>query len=115
MTIQQDFSIPSGDDVVLNFTVSDDQMSSLSGATVRWRAYHQKFTVPYGEPVISKQTGGNGITITNAANRLFDVSISESDTQNLTGRYYHEAEVEDASGNKSTVTIGIMTITLTKI
>lgn len=115
MPIQENFSVPAGDDVILDFVVYADPGVNLIGATVKWRAYATRLGLPIGDPVIEKTSGGSGIDITDPPNRLFSVTLDGSDTEQLLGRYYHEAEVIGASDNHETVTVGIMTITRTRI
>lgn len=115
MPITENFSVPAGDDVLLDFVVYADEGVTLDGATVKWRAYATRLGLPIDTALIEKQTGGEGIEITDPAERLFTVALDAADTEALRGRYYHEAEVTDAAGNHETVTVGIMTITRTVI
>jgi hypothetical protein len=83
---------------------------------VKWRAFDTRLGLPIGDPVIEKSTPiGQGIEITDPVERLFSVNLEGIDTEDLLGRYYHEAEIIGSSGNHETVTVGIMTVTRTRI
>lgn len=58
-----------------------------------------------------KSTADGGVSITDAANGKFTVTLAPADTKTLAvGTYYHEAEVTDSLGNVSTVTVGKVTL-----
>lgn len=106
--IDQNFEMWQGDHKVLAFTVVD--VESLEGATIRWAA---AYLSPYKPVAVEKagqmmmDGGGDG----GAERNAFTVTLKTADTENLDpGTYYHEAEVVDAAGNKSTVAVGAMTL-----
>jgi len=108
---KQNFEIFAKDDKILSIAITDSSGNAvdLTGAKVRWRLS----VSPYDTPLIQKSStaGTSQVNITNSTGGLVDVIIAGSDTTNLNGVYYHEAEVEDATSNKTTVTIGYATIT----
>jgi hypothetical protein len=57
-------------------------------------------------PAVSKDTAGGGIVVTDALNGEFEIKIDPSDTESLSGTYYHEAELTDSAGNESTILVG---------
>lgn len=111
VVLKQNFRIWTGNDLNVNFSVTDDNSSGLdlTAASVRWRAAKD----PYHPSVISKfsTVGTSEINITNTTAGLLTVNLNESDTNSLLpGVYYHELEVEDSTGNPFTVAIGHMTL-----
>lgn len=114
MPATENFTILAGDDVQLNFTVEAVEDLSLAGAIVRWYAA-RSVNVQSALADIQKESPSDGIEITDEEARTFSVSILAADTQNLRGRFYHEAEVETSNGKVYTVTTGVMIITPTLI
>jgi hypothetical protein len=105
----QDFAMWSGDTKNVRITVYDenDAVFNISGCTIRWRLMRSKMA---SASLVTKATG-SGIVITDGPNGLFTVTLAPTDTASLNhGRYYHEAEVVDGSGNVATVTVGEITI-----
>ncbi len=99
--IDQDFEMWQGDHKVLTFTVAD--VETLEGATIRWAT---AYLSPY-KPVAVEKAG----QMDGAERNTFTVILNTADTADLDpGTYYHEAEVVDAAGNKSTVAVGTMTL-----
>lgn len=101
----QNFEMHKGDTRTVTVTVTDDddQAVNLTGATVKWAVAN----TPTSATLISKQTGGSGISITNATGGVFVITLVPADTSSLSARtYYHEAQVTDAAGVVSTVLIG---------
>lgn len=93
-----------GEDKTLEITVVGENGSAknITGATITW-----VLAKTVGDTaLVTKSTGGSGISITDAVNGVFQVTLDGSDTTNYSGVYHHEAEVEDTSGNKNTVTVG---------
>lgn len=112
MPIIEDFELPAGDHATVNFDVAGNPGDTLLAATIRWRVFNQRFGVPYGDAIIEKSTeSADDIEITDEDALTFAVTIIPQDTQDLLGRYWHEAEVTFADGTVATVTQGILTIT----
>lgn len=104
----QNIAMVQGDNKVLSITVTDAAGAAvdLTDATIRW---HMSKSVNKRPAALEKATG-SGITITDAANGVFTVTLDSADTESLRGLFYHEVEVIDGSGNVSTVTKGKITI-----
>lgn len=105
VTEAQNFSIFSGDDEDILVSVVDDAGAAvaLTGATITWRLADTRG----GTVELTKiNDSTNGVTITDAAGGTFTIHIASADTTDLAGVYYHEAQVEDAQGNKTTVLTG---------
>jgi hypothetical protein len=101
-SVNQNFVMFSGDDKTLRFTVLDSSSASidLTGASVTWMLA----TDDKSASLIKKSTdSGCGISISGCT---FDVDLSPSDTDGLTGVYYHEAQVRDSASDLSTVATG---------
>jgi hypothetical protein len=106
--MDQDFAMQSGDSKVLSFTVLDenDVAVDITGNTIKWRlAKSSRSSV-----LLAKATGGSGISITDAVNGVFQVTLDPTDTDNFAGQYYHEAELTDLFSNISTISTGTATI-----
>lgn len=110
-SLNQDVFMRSGDTKKINFIVdeldSDGEVTgqvNLTGATIKWEAFDTS-----GVEKISKDTA-SGITILDAVGGKFEVLLDPGDTAALEGRFGHEAEMVDASGNVSTVSRGVLVI-----
>ena len=110
-SVNQDVSMRSGDTKKIEI-IADELDSAgvvtgqinLTGATIKWKAFDTS-----GVEKISKTTA-SGITILDTVGGKFEVLLDPADTAALDGRFLHEAEVTDASGNVSTVTTGVLEI-----
>jgi len=104
----QDFKMIQGEDKVLEITVVDENGSAkaITGATITWSLARAVDDTP----LITKSTGGSGISITDGNNGVFQVTIGDTDTNDMNGAYIHEAEVVDTSGRKNTVLFGTIQI-----
>ena len=107
--VPQDFEVVSGNDKDLNFSTLDqnDVAVDLTGAIIIWAlsraASNKSRLITYTSPV--------QVTITDAANGKFTVSILDTDTETLkAGDYYHEVRVQSSGGLKTTVAIGTVKI-----
>ena len=105
----ENIEIDAGDSRELNFTVAAPEGTTLDGATIRWWVSPQTYGEPTGIAFVKKSTAA-GITITDNDLRKFTVQLDEDDTAGLQGLYYHEAEVIDSLGKRSTVTKGLFNI-----
>ncbi len=112
--IQQNFSIPAGDSMDVNFDVDpdDEDVVTLLGTTPYWVVYEQTHGIPFGDPVIKKVLD-NGLQITDPALLKFTATLDYDDTKDLLGNYYHEAFLIDGDSAHITTTLGIMTVTQT--
>jgi hypothetical protein len=106
---QQDIEMFSGDDKSLAVTVyAEDGITpvDITGFTVTWILSAR----PTGSVAIVTKTVGSGITLTDPGNGVFTVTLADTDTDALLGKYYHQARITDQSGNKSTVLFGLVDI-----
>lgn len=105
MTVfNQNFDITQGDSKRIVIPVVDENNApfNLAGTTVRWVLSRG----PGTSPLLQKQSPG-GIDIGPTS---FTVKLDPSDTLLMRGKFYHEAEITEADGSISTVTIGMATI-----
>ena len=100
MTLKsQDFEMWSGEDKTLNFTVYDSSgcPAVLSGSG-EWI-----LSTDLASGSVIRKTTDDGITMSGC---LFAVTLSGSDTENLGGLYYHEAEYINANSQRSVLAVG---------
>ncbi len=115
--IPQNFEIVSGNDKTINVTVLNENAVAvgITGATIVWAvAIDAKsksriffYTSPANITIILPQTGLN--------KGKFRIDVQDTDTEPLSiGRirtdYHHEARMVSASGVKTTVMTGTMTV-----
>jgi len=107
----QNIEIYQGDTRTLTVTVYDldGNITSIAGSTLKWVVYKLSTSAIH----ISKTTG-DGITITDGPNGLFEIALLKVDTLNLLGNYNHECELVDESGNISTIFTGYFKIIASK-
>lgn len=110
----QDFEMYSGNTKNIACTIrdADGELKDLTGCNIRWIL--QKSSTLDG--VISKtliDTVENGIEVVSTG--IFNIILSPADTEGLSGKFYHECEIEDGDGNIFTVFIGKVTIIKTHI
>jgi hypothetical protein len=98
-----------GDSLELTFDVDqpDGTAKDLTGATVSWAVASR----PGDTPALDDGDAGVTLTISDAANGEVTVTVDAGATSDLSGLYYHELEVEDASGAVDTVARGEFTVT----
>ena len=102
----QDFEMHSGDTKEITITVTDSVGSIvvLAGTIIAWGLY----TAPgVSTATVTKTTTAGDIAI---SGNTCVFTLAPADTTSLTGRYYHELEVTDASGVVETTTTGWITI-----
>ena len=111
MSTGLDFKIVANNDVLLQFTVVDSAgaVVSLVGASIKWEA-----RLRTGAAAVLTKTTSSGISITNGANGIFQVTIDAADTITLAGKYIHEAIItlsgDSVTLTNSDVTAGTLTI-----
>lgn len=112
----QNTEIYAGNDRTLEIPVKnpDGSAKDITGASIAWVMKKHPWST---SNVLSKATGGSGITILDAANGLFEIAITNSDTAALLDAlnaegdlYWHAAEVTDGAGLVCTVTTGYITL-----
>lgn len=112
MTQKTDFTIYQGDSKVLSVTVADEDGVAVpvDGMTIRWQASPVITGGFETTATLSKDNGALGGITTVTEEGVFEVELEPADTEELSGLYYHEAELTDGAGNVSTVLTGRMTI-----
>lgn len=115
MPLIQNFSVAAGDEMIVNIDVDPDEGFTLLNCEIFWNVYQQEHGVPKldVDPIIEK-TLHDGIDVTNPTASQFAVTLTESDTISLLRNYYHEVTIIDGDGNRTTPTVGIMTVTQTE-
>lgn len=105
----QSFPVMSGDQVQLNFTITDndDAVVNLTGGTGRFALARTPTSTPDIDSNASPQTAT--ITVTDAVNGAVNVVITDENTEALTGDYYYEFKWTDASGREAVVARGVIT------
>lgn len=102
-----DHEMVQGDTVALDFSIVDaaGDAVDLTGAGIRWQMARSVRATAILEKAI-----GDGITVTSATGGAFTVALDPEDTIGLTGSFYFEVEIIDASGNVSTPRSGTISI-----
>lgn len=96
-----------GDDDTLPFAVTDaaGAAANISGATFAFRVLPSEYS-PDADALISL-TGGAGITITNAAGGLGEVTVTAQDKTALTvGTYWYRLHMGESNGTDTTLQRG---------
>lgn len=116
MPVIQNISIAAGDDLDVTFNLDDDTPIDLTAAqAVRWHIYDQEFGIPVGDALLVCSTQNGKVTVPGSPTDIFEAHLTSADTDGMLHNYYHEAFVQDVNGNKFTITVGILTVTPTKI
>lgn len=86
-------------------TDENDNIVDLSSAELSWVVFDGDQTY------IEKSTSSGGVSITDAANGEWRISLDSSDTDGMGGSIsYHEARLVDSSGRESVVVEGEITV-----
>jgi hypothetical protein len=101
------FTMTAGDTKVLVVTVKDAEGTpvSITGSTIQWRC-----APSFGKAASISKTTSDNIQITDGPSGIFAVTLSPSDTDNLLGNFYHEAEIAFSDATISTVLFGTMKV-----
>lgn len=105
----QDFEMWSGDSQVINIQITEGDAATprnLTSDDVRWVLADSAGDTP----IIEKSTTGSDVVKTNPSEGEIEVRLDKSDTEEMYGRYHHEAEVEDDQGRELTVMSGSVKI-----
>lgn len=103
------FAIWAGDDVELSLSLfaEDGSPYNLTGATLRWGL--AAIAAP-NTALVTKSTSAGGIAIANAFGGLATVLLVGADTETLSGRFLHQLQVTDGTGETATLASGMVTI-----
>lgn len=101
-----DITFYSGDSRNLVITVNDsnNQPIDLTGAKIEWIVTDDTTTI------LSKSVN-SGITISNAAEGQFTITLLATETRKFSGSYQHMGRVTLSDGSSSIVLVGTITIT----
>lgn len=101
----QNFEMWAGDtkNLVVTITGSDSAGYSLASASVTWILEETPGSGSLIRKHISGSSSGSGITISTST---LTIDLDPSDTVNLSGTYYHEAEATDISDQVATLFVG---------
>ena len=97
-----EIKIVKGDDLNYVLTVLDSSgvAQDLTGATAAVFTVKDEYT---DENALIQKTLGSGVTLTDAANVVVTVVLTDSDTDINAGLYKFDLQITDASGNIVTV------------
>jgi len=102
---QQDFTMFSKNRIVLSVSVTDDDdipVNLTSYPQIHWFMMNRPHSSTWS---ISKSVG-SGVSVSDAPNGIFIVTLTGSDTAGKTGSFYHEALLIDDNSQSYTITIG---------
>jgi len=97
--------LTAGDSKIIRTVVDTD----LSGTDVRYAVTDGRGGETVIGPKDSDSTGVN-ITETTPASSTFEVYLDPEDSEDLLGRYHHEAEAEDVDGDVTTIFTGLFIV-----
>jgi hypothetical protein len=105
------FEMFAGDTKRLRFSLfnADGQPLDITGATVRWRCSRWKGDKFSSTPSIAKSSLDD-IDVTDPFAGLLTVNLKPEDTENLSGIFYAELELEDVDGDIATAYSDTFTI-----
>lgn len=102
----QSFTIQAGQDVNLNFTVTDRAGATrdISGTSIRFALSRKAWS----NPLLDSSEGTATVTITSGVQGRFTVALSDTNTDNLIGDYYYEVKITDGAGNETIAARGLV-------
>ncbi len=109
----QNLEIHEGNKCILSVTIQDPDtvLGDITGSALRWAMYTSNRSP---SAIITKDTGGGGISITDGVLRIVEITIDEADTDGLhlvAKWFYHEMTIEKTSGQPLTVLTGRVDLT----
>jgi hypothetical protein len=105
MSIAQNLSCLAGEAVVLTVTMDTPPAGGISGWAL---AFYLKQKYPDLAALVTK-TGGSGITVTDAVNGVFTVTLATADTDQTPGNYVYDVWRTD-SGQETALAHGRFSI-----
>ena len=102
------FAVISGTHIILQFSVVDDDAAavSLTGGSGRFAMARSPSDSAVVDTAASPQTAT--LTVTDAANGLLEVAITDEITDALSGDYYYELQWTDSTGRSMPTARGYM-------
>ena len=98
-----DIVMTQNNDITVRFTARDSTGNpvNITDFTILWEVKKSYLSAA----LITKSTGGHGITITNTTGGNFTVALAAADTKTLEpGSYLHQATLTDTFGNSVSLT-----------
>lgn len=92
-----------GEDITIKVTVAGD--GDISGWTLQC-----DIKSPGGGSAVISKTVGNGITITDGANRKFEIALADTDTDKLVGPTYQWGVKRTNAGQEAGLAKGLITV-----
>jgi hypothetical protein len=101
--VNQDFTMTAGDTRLIDVDVVDEQgvPITMQGAALRWVLKERDDSTT--ALLVKTSQPGDGITIPNVLSNICIIRLEAADTVGLAGVYYHDCEIVDGDGNKSTL------------
>ena len=110
MKTGQDFTVPAGDGMTVNFTIDADDGATLDGYQINWKAVPLNRVASEALAHTISKSLSNGVAVVDEDTRKFSITLDPADTEGMEGRYLHEAEIVDGQNTPTTVTQGVMTV-----
>jgi hypothetical protein len=117
-----------GDDRTLRFTATEADGTTaldLTGCSLKWELFAwasgPKYGVPEATAIVTKTTGGGGITVTDPAGGILEVNVLAADTGSLVptdqgnAMHWHELQMTDTDGKILTVASGHFLVTFQRV
>ncbi len=101
--INQDVEVYQGEDVTVEVTITS---TDITGWTLK---------AVFGGSVLKDNGGVGGISITDAANGVFEITLSDTDTDSLAPREYTWGVKRDDEGSEAVLSVGKFTVKQTPV
>ncbi|MBI4695572.1 MAG: hypothetical protein HY749_16265 [Gammaproteobacteria bacterium] len=98
----------------LRYTIADEEVGGaldLTGLAPKWALVRLKSDGTYDATPVLQKVLNSGITIVSVVDGQLNVQIDPVDTRDLApGKYYHELEIFDNTGNGIVAATGTLTL-----
>ena len=109
--ITENYSMHSGDSKTIAVSaVLNGEAVELTGALIVWAIAKNKSNGDFSSTITFSKSIGAGITVTDILAGEFEIELDPADTADLKGDFYHEAEIIDFQGRKTTILDGVLSI-----
>ena len=109
--ITENYSMHSGDSKTIPVAaVLNGAPVELTGALIVWSIAKIKSNGDFSSTIAFSKSIGSGITVTDVLGGEFEIEIDPADTADLKGDYWHECQITDFQGRKTTILDGILSI-----
>lgn len=96
----QDFTMYQGEAKTITATEKDGE--DVTGQDITYIIADE----PTDSPEITKDTAGGGVDTSAGSASEFEIHLDPTDTQDISGQYYHEARIDDGAGTESVLFTG---------